>query len=58
MPLNLRGSAIKGFVGTKVLAQLVNAVGGITVTNNCAFNQGGHSFGTGELQLNGEEALA
>ncbi|SFD89767.1 cell envelope-related function transcriptional attenuator common domain-containing protein [Lentibacillus persicus] len=40
------------------LAQLVNAVNGITVTNDRAFSQGGHSFGTGELQLNGEEALA
>ncbi|TFJ92196.1 LCP family protein [Lentibacillus salicampi] len=40
------------------LAQLVNAVGGITVTNDRAFNQGGHAFGTGELQLNGKEVLA
>src|SRR5699024_6869960 len=40
------------------LAQLVSAVGGITVTNDRSFNQGGHSFDKGELQLNGEEALA
>ncbi|WP_343754114.1 LCP family protein, partial [Lentibacillus halophilus] len=37
------------------LQQLVGAVGGITVTNNDqAFDQGGHTFPTGELQLNGD----
>ncbi|GGK08691.1 transcriptional regulator LytR [Lentibacillus kapialis] len=40
------------------LEQLVNAVDGITVNNDRAFKQGGHSFDTGELQLNGKEALA
>ncbi|GAB4074689.1 transcription antiterminator LytR [Barrientosiimonas marina] len=40
------------------LDQLVDAVDGITVMNERAFSQNGHSFDTGELQLNGEEALA
>ncbi|RYG73036.1 transcriptional regulator LytR [Lentibacillus lipolyticus] len=40
------------------LHQLVDAVGGITVTNDRQFSQGGHTFKTGELDLNGDEALA
>lgn len=40
------------------LAQLVNAVGGITVNNDQAFSQGGYTFNTGKIQLNGDEALA
>ncbi|WP_085522677.1 LCP family glycopolymer transferase [Tuberibacillus sp. Marseille-P3662] len=40
------------------LDQLVDAVGGITVTNDLAFTQNGHQFGTGELDLNGDQALA
>lgn len=40
------------------LEQLVNAVDGITVNNNLSFEQNGHTFHKGELQLNGEEALA
>ncbi len=39
------------------LQQLVDAVGGITVTNDRAFTQGGHTFDAGELQLNGDKAL-
>ncbi len=40
------------------LEQLVDTVGGITVTNDRTFNQGGHTFNTGELQLTGDGALA
>ncbi|WP_174614756.1 LCP family protein [Virgibacillus ihumii] len=40
------------------LAQLVNAVGGITVNNDLTFTQGGYTFNTGKLQLNGDKALA
>jgi len=37
---------------------IVNAVGGIQVTNGLDFNQEGHQFNKGEIGLNGEEALA
>ncbi|MCP3028028.1 LCP family protein [Halobacillus sp. A5] len=40
------------------LGQLVDAVGGITVENEFAFDYGGKSFSEGEIELNGEEALA
>ncbi|GAA0592009.1 transcription antiterminator LytR [Virgibacillus siamensis] len=40
------------------LAQLVNSVGGITVNNDQQFSQGGYTFDTGQLQLNGDQALA
>lgn len=40
------------------LEQLVNVVGGVTVNNDFTFTQGGHTFSTGKLQLNGDEALA
>ncbi|GGF30638.1 transcriptional regulator LytR [Halobacillus andaensis] len=40
------------------LGQLVDAVGGITVTNEFAFEYGGKDFSEGEIELNGEEALA
>ncbi|MCL7748034.1 LCP family protein [Halalkalibacter alkaliphilus] len=37
---------------------LVDAMGGVTVNNDFAFNQSGHSFAAGEIFLNGDEALA
>ncbi|WP_077328803.1 LCP family glycopolymer transferase [Virgibacillus siamensis] len=40
------------------LAQLVDAVGGITVNNDQEFSQGGYTFGTGQIQLDGKAALA
>ncbi|GGC83202.1 transcriptional regulator LytR [Thalassobacillus devorans] len=40
------------------LEQLVDAVGGITVTNNMAFKQDGITFPEGQLDLNGKEALS
>ncbi|MFC7321799.1 LCP family protein [Halobacillus campisalis] len=40
------------------LGQLVDAVGGITVDNDFAFDYSGESFSEGEINLNGEEALA
>jgi LCP family protein required for cell wall assembly len=43
---------MEGFKG------LVGAMGGVTVNNDFAFPQSGHSFAQGELFLNGEEALA
>ncbi|GGM24507.1 transcriptional regulator LytR [Paraliobacillus quinghaiensis] len=45
-------------VNMEGLKQLVDAVDGITVNNNLAFKNGGHQFDEGELELNGEEALA
>ncbi|NKE07960.1 LCP family protein [Mesobacillus selenatarsenatis] len=37
---------------------IVNAVGGVTVTNDLTFTEGGHDFNQGKIDLNGEEALA
>ncbi len=37
--------------------QGIDALGGVTVTNDRAFSQGGVYFPTGEIKLNGEEAL-
>jgi polyisoprenyl-teichoic acid--peptidoglycan teichoic acid transferase len=37
---------------------LVNAVGGVTVTNERAFEAGGFTFAEGEIALDGEQALA
>ncbi|ASN04707.1 LCP family glycopolymer transferase [Virgibacillus necropolis] len=37
--------------------QGINALGGVTVTNDQAFSQGGETFQTGTINLNGEEAL-
>lgn len=39
------------------LVELVDAVNGVTVTNDRAFSQGGVDFPTGEISLNGDEAL-
>lgn len=40
------------------LEQLVDAVGGITVTNERAYNLDEYSFKEGSIKLNGEQALA
>ncbi|WP_373738082.1 LCP family protein [Jeotgalibaca porci] len=45
-------------INLKGIQDLVNAVGGVTVNNDLAFTNGGHSFGIGQIELNGEEALA
>ncbi|UJL45365.1 LCP family protein [Virgibacillus sp. NKC19-16] len=37
--------------------QGIDALGGVTVTNNLAFSQGGTNFPEGEIRLNGAEAL-
>lgn len=37
--------------------QGIDALGGVTVTNDRAFSQGGEDFPTGKLELSGEEAL-
>ncbi|SDQ24718.1 LCP family glycopolymer transferase [Virgibacillus salinus] len=37
--------------------QGIDALGGVTITNDRAFSQGGVDFPTGEINLNGEEAL-
>ncbi len=37
--------------------QGIDALGGVTVTNDTAFSQGGSQFPVGEVQLNGEQAL-
>ncbi|MBP1948000.1 LCP family glycopolymer transferase [Virgibacillus litoralis] len=37
--------------------QGIDALGGVTITNDRAFSQGGVDFPTGEVNLNGEEAL-
>ena len=37
---------------------IVDAVGGIQVNNNLDFSQDGHHFATGQINLNGEEALS
>ena len=38
--------------------EIVDAVGGVTVVNDLAFSEGGHSFAEGTITLNGKEALA
>jgi polyisoprenyl-teichoic acid--peptidoglycan teichoic acid transferase len=37
---------------------IVNAVGGVMVDNTLTFSQGGYDFQEGEIELNGNEALA
>ncbi|MCP3028041.1 LCP family protein [Halobacillus sp. A5] len=45
-------------VNMEGLAQLVDAVDGITVENNRSFQYDGYQFPKGELQLSGKESLA
>ncbi|WP_163526950.1 LCP family protein [Halobacillus ihumii] len=40
------------------LSQMVDLVGGITVQNDFAFTQGGYNFPKGQIELEGNEALA
>ncbi|MFC7391760.1 LCP family protein [Scopulibacillus cellulosilyticus] len=40
------------------LKDLINAVGGVTVQNDFAFNFNGYTFPKGKVQLNGDKALA
>ncbi|GAB3056792.1 LCP family glycopolymer transferase [Virgibacillus ainsalahensis] len=37
--------------------QGIDAIGGVTVTNDMAFSQGGNTFPEGQIQLSGSEAL-
>lgn len=37
---------------------IVDAVGGVIVTNDMEFSQGGHQFAEGEILLNGDKALS
>ena len=45
-------------INLKGIQDLVNAVGGVTVNNDLAFTSDGKSFDIGQIELNGEEALA
>lgn len=47
-----------GLVDFAGIEGLVDAVGGVTVTNERAFEHSGFTFAEGEIELNGEEALA
>lgn len=40
------------------IKDLVDAVGGVTVNNDLEFTNEGHTFGIGQIQINGEQALA
>ncbi|MEG0293018.1 LCP family glycopolymer transferase [Enterococcus sp.] len=40
------------------IKDLVDAVGGVTVNNDLEFTNEGHTFGMGQIQINGEQALA
>ena len=45
-------------INLKGIQDLVDAVGGVTVNNDLAFTSDGTSFDIGQIELNGEEALA
>jgi LCP family protein required for cell wall assembly len=45
-------------VNMKSFKEIIDAVGGVSVTNSLDFSVDEHSFPKGELSLNGEEALA
>ena len=45
-------------INLKGIQDLVDAVGGVTVNNDLAFAVDGTSFDIGQIELNGEEALA
>ena len=45
-------------INLKGIQDLVDAVGGVTVNNDLAFTSDGKSFDIGQIELNGEEALA
>lgn len=45
-------------VNMESFKDIVDTLGGITVNSTFAFSYDGHSFGTGEINLNGDQALA
>ncbi|MGN7298766.1 polyisoprenyl-teichoic acid--peptidoglycan teichoic acid transferase TagU [Ferdinandcohnia sp. SAFN-114] len=45
-------------VNMESFKEIVDAVGGVTVNSNFAFNYDGHTFSEGQITLNGDEALA
>lgn len=45
-------------VNMESFKDIVDAVGGVTVQNNLAFSSGQYTFPEGQVELNGEEALA
>lgn len=45
-------------VNMEAFKEIVDALGGVTVTNSFAFNSGGHHFAEGPITLDGEAALA
>jgi polyisoprenyl-teichoic acid--peptidoglycan teichoic acid transferase len=48
---------VYGRVNMEGFQEGVDALGGVTVYNDFAFNQGGSSFAEGEIHLDGEQAL-
>ena len=57
---NLLGIELEhyGLIDFAGVEKLVDAVGGVTVTNDFAFSTRGHDFPAGTIELNGEQALA
>ncbi|WP_404445600.1 LytR family transcriptional regulator [Sutcliffiella horikoshii] len=45
-------------VNMESFKDIVDALGGITINNKLEFNQSGHHFPVGEIELNGDEALS
>lgn len=45
-------------VNMEAFKEIVNALGGVTVTNPFAFSSGGYTFDEGPIRLNGDQALA
>ncbi len=45
-------------VNMEAFKEIVDALGGVTVTNSFAFSSGGYQFPEGPIRLNGDEALA
>jgi LCP family protein required for cell wall assembly len=45
-------------VNMESFKEIVNAVGGVSVKNNSDFNTGGYTFSKGNIDLDGEQALA
>ncbi|MFZ3590420.1 LytR family transcriptional regulator [Bacillus sp. DJP31] len=45
-------------VNMESFKEIVDAVGGVTVTNPFSFTEGGYTFNEGQINLNGEQALS
>ncbi|WP_404347909.1 LytR family transcriptional regulator [Sutcliffiella horikoshii] len=45
-------------VNMESFKDMVDALGGVTINNKLEFNQSGHHFPVGEIELNGDEALS